>query len=635
MALRNVIAALSVKLSSDTKGFESGINKSRKHLTGMQKQLRSLKNMLVGAFAVGGIIKFGESALEVADIQQKAEAKLKQALEGRLDVYARLKQQAADLQKITMFGDESTIEAQAQLATYLGANEKAIRSLTPLIQDMATVLGMDLSAAAALVGKSLGSSTNALSRYGIEITGAVGSSARLESAVKSLSDKFKGQAKVAAETGLGPLKQLSNIWGDMKENIAGALIPTLSVLSGAIKKMVETTVEDLKKEKEELNVTVLAVTGLAEGTRERKKALEELKTSYPAYFGNIDTEKTKNTELIELLKQANDEYAKKIIIKEYSDELGKVAKQEEKLESKRISHVKLLNQLAENYNIQGKTLDELREKFHDIAYDESWDKFRNNLGKGVVEGIKNALTFLDEYVGKLEAIGAQKTEIEAAKQKLMELLSLTSTSNSGGIPSTPSTPPSANIKSTNIDPNKFNYNILPDNTQDISTLKTQMSEVKMAALDMSSGIEKAFEDSVVSLSEFIGDAFSGSADLNSMFDVILSQFGQFAVSMGKMLVAYGISMEGFKKAFTNPYAAVASGAALIVVGSMIKNAATSPNISGSSAGVSSSSVSSYSNYNSTPSTQTIELVWKRAGKDLVAIIDTENYVNRVLTARGK
>ena len=55
---------------------------------------------------------------------------------------------------------------------------------------MATAKGMNLSAAADLVAKSVGSSTNALSRYGIQIEG-VGSTERLDSAVIALEGQFK------------------------------------------------------------------------------------------------------------------------------------------------------------------------------------------------------------------------------------------------------------------------------------------------------------------------------------------------------------------------------------------------------------------------------------------------------------
>jgi hypothetical protein len=61
-------------------------------------------------------------------------------------------------------------------------------------------------------------------------------------------------------------------------------------------------------------------------------------------------------------------------------------------------------------------------------------------------------------------------------------------------------------------------------------------------------------------------------------------FGGFVAQMGKMIIAYGISMSAFKKAFTNPIAAIVAGAALVVIGSAISNyAAKGPSGAGGGA----------------------------------------------------
>ena len=89
-----------------------------------------------------------------------------------------IKKQAQDLQKITIFWYDATLEAQSFLAQ-LWLNVDAILRLTPLIQDYATAQGIQLTDAAKLVAKSFGSSTNALSRYGLQIEGTVGEQDRL------------------------------------------------------------------------------------------------------------------------------------------------------------------------------------------------------------------------------------------------------------------------------------------------------------------------------------------------------------------------------------------------------------------------------------------------------------------------
>tara|TARA_R110001583_G_scaffold8758_2_gene41450 strand:- start:3116 stop:4600 length:1485 start_codon:yes stop_codon:yes gene_type:complete len=143
----------------------------------------------------------------------------------------------------------------------MGLEEDAVRRLTPLIQDMATTKGMDLRAAADLVAKSVGSSTNALTRYGVEITGAVGSSERLETAVTGLSKQFEGQAQSAAKAGAGGLKQLSNRFGDLMEKIGEMLIPLLNDLVAWIDKGI-TAWENLDSTTKTIIITLGILTAL-------------------------------------------------------------------------------------------------------------------------------------------------------------------------------------------------------------------------------------------------------------------------------------------------------------------------------------------------------------------------------------
>ena len=124
------------------------------------------------------------------------------------------------------------------LAT-MGLEEDAIMRLIPLVQDMATAKGMDLVQAADLVAKSVGSSTNALSRYGITITGAVGSQERLNTATEALNRAFGGQAEAISKVGAGSLVQLKNQFGDLMEEIGEKLMPLILKFANKLKDIVE------------------------------------------------------------------------------------------------------------------------------------------------------------------------------------------------------------------------------------------------------------------------------------------------------------------------------------------------------------------------------------------------------------
>ena len=125
---------------------------------------------------------------------------------------------ASALQRSSVFGDEAILTAQALLAAFI-KDEDQLKLATQATLDLAAAKGMDLNAAADLIGKSIGSSTNALSRYGIEVEGAVGSTQRLESATSSISRLYGGQALQQSLTLSGAMKSLANTFGDFQEKI--------------------------------------------------------------------------------------------------------------------------------------------------------------------------------------------------------------------------------------------------------------------------------------------------------------------------------------------------------------------------------------------------------------------------------
>ena len=191
-----------------------GARKAGQALGGVDKRLKGLaKSAGLAAAAFFGaraLLSGFKEAINLAGIQEQAEKKLAVALGGTSQA---LLDQAVALQQVTTFGDEAIIGVQASLAAFI-KNEDQIKLATEATLDMAVAMGMDLKAAGDLVAKTLGSSTNAMSRYGIEVEGAVGSTERLESLTNNVTKLFGGQAKAQAETMAGSLEQMKNAVGD-------------------------------------------------------------------------------------------------------------------------------------------------------------------------------------------------------------------------------------------------------------------------------------------------------------------------------------------------------------------------------------------------------------------------------------
>lgn len=173
--------------------------------------------------AVDGVRLLNDIMLEsitLAQAQEEAEKKLEAALGRRSQT---LLNQASVLQETTVYGDEAIIGTQASIAA-LVKEEEQIKAATQATLDFAAATGMGLTEATDLVTQTLGTSTNALSGYGITVEGAVGSTERLDTMTTEMANKFGGQAAAETEKYTGKLQQLSNKYGTLKEQIGFAVV---------------------------------------------------------------------------------------------------------------------------------------------------------------------------------------------------------------------------------------------------------------------------------------------------------------------------------------------------------------------------------------------------------------------------
>jgi len=205
----------------------------------------------MAAFAVGigtaiiaarKLVKIGTDMVNAFGEQEQAEAKLAAAVratgrEHEISV-ERMGKLASSLQKVTTFGDEATLSAMAMTQQLSNLSQEGLENVTPGILDFAAAMDVDLNTAATLVGKTLGSTTNALTRYGVEVDMSGTKAEKLASITQALNDKFGGTAEALAETTLGGMAQFQNAVGDLKEAggemLAEFLSPTIKRLTDLI-----------------------------------------------------------------------------------------------------------------------------------------------------------------------------------------------------------------------------------------------------------------------------------------------------------------------------------------------------------------------------------------------------------------
>lgn len=235
MAAQNEIEIL---VTAEVKKAIDNINKvenqTKKSSGNMLQSLSKLKlGYLAIAAAIVGAIKFIDKFVTLAGEQEKAQsalsAAMKQAGTFTKAAYKENLEYARSLQKMTTFGDEAILVVQ-KLLTNFGIQGDELKGLTKATLDLATATGMDLNAAGALVAKTVGSSTNALGRYGVTVEGVAGSTERAQNAIKNITKLFGGSAEAAATTYAGRLQQAKNSAGDLGESIGFLLLPALTKL---------------------------------------------------------------------------------------------------------------------------------------------------------------------------------------------------------------------------------------------------------------------------------------------------------------------------------------------------------------------------------------------------------------------
>lgn len=194
----------------------------------------------VSSVVGGALFTFGAMAIKAFKESEAASNKLSQTMVQQ-GVYTReLKNQydamAESLSQKSLFEDEAITNAQAILQTQLG-EIKVSKELMQATLDLAQAKGIDLASAAEMVGKSVGTSTNALARQGITITQTTDKSDRLSQAITQLNSKFGGQAEAATQ-GLGALDMLKKTAGEFLEAVGGRLAPVVGELAAKLNTLV-------------------------------------------------------------------------------------------------------------------------------------------------------------------------------------------------------------------------------------------------------------------------------------------------------------------------------------------------------------------------------------------------------------
>ena len=208
--------------------------------TSARLQSIGTKAAIGGSIVVGGLFKLAQQS-EEAEIQQtKLENSIKNSDQAFKNNGKALTDLATGLQQVTAADGDAIVGAESLLVQF-GLTEEQVKTVTPLVVDLSRKLGIGLDQAAKMVAKSIGGSSGALKKAGIQIDESRLKTDAFSATVDALAGSVGGFARQEGQTFAGQIATLKNNLGDLGESVGkgavgvfGGLASDAAKAAGAI-----------------------------------------------------------------------------------------------------------------------------------------------------------------------------------------------------------------------------------------------------------------------------------------------------------------------------------------------------------------------------------------------------------------
>lgn len=263
------------KITADSSGFTSGINKAQKSAKNFQGSLSGMiqkmgSSGLVGSLgsvglALGGVglalgtakkafqavAKVVGECSEAYKTQFYAEEQLRQAIQNSNNVTSesteRLLNYASALQKASNYGDEELLPMMTKLVA-TGRTEAETMKIMQTAIDISASGAMSLDTAITQLNATMNGNIGRLGQQNAELKGLTEEELKNGKAVDILADKYKGMAEKSIDSS----KQLKNAWGDLKETLGATFESALSPMRQFFAELIQGWA-DARKEREKYN----------------------------------------------------------------------------------------------------------------------------------------------------------------------------------------------------------------------------------------------------------------------------------------------------------------------------------------------------------------------------------------------
>jgi hypothetical protein len=455
-----------------------------------------------------GLIKVSKNANISLDDRAKAAKTLKEEYPGLLDKYS---------EEEIMLGKADTAFKKLTKTLWAYAKAKAAQST---LEDLAAKQNKLLVERADLLDEFSKKNLKSFSR---EAT-------YTEDGIRLMSDYDR---ELSRRTGL--LKENAKAYNDLEKQ-AGKYVKIQEANINAetdLKEFQTKTAEQLERER-------LAKEALAKADRDRAEAAKRRISD----LGKIN--KAESDAVLSLMDEKDKEL--RIATKSYIDKLNLAAKYGEDTTILEIAWRNELAAIRKKYDdVEVQELNKKNEKIAKI-YEDNRNGIRDairNINNGFVKD--NVQSINDQTKAELKANkGRRRSQIQALEDEAKRLQE-----------------ERTRALETGSDVGPVDKAI----QKNIDDLKAYANEWQVTSDAINNAVEQMIEGGIAKFAENLGKALAG--EKVDLFGGFLSLLAEGLSTIGKALIAYGVAMDAFKKAFSNPYAAIAAGVALIAIGSFI------------------------------------------------------------------
>jgi hypothetical protein len=230
---------LKLSLLADVQKFLDGMDKADNSTKSFSSKVGKYSKAMAKSFAIAGAaagayaVKLGIDGVQAAIEDEQSQIKLAQALKNTTDATdAQIASTESYISKQQLaFGvaDTKLRPALANLARATGDVGKA-QELTNLALDISVATGRDLETVSLTLGKAYNGNIGALTKLGIPLDEAIKKSGDFNLVQGELVRLFGGAAQANTKTYAGQLAIVTERFGELKESIGVAILPTLKSL---------------------------------------------------------------------------------------------------------------------------------------------------------------------------------------------------------------------------------------------------------------------------------------------------------------------------------------------------------------------------------------------------------------------